>query len=145
MKQLETYINEKLKIRHPVYDELGLDLFNNVKSEADFNNNANELLNILLEISENIYDGPNTHISADNCKYIMIIKDNPAVIFVGDNSEDECFLLSYNTTLNDILIPKLTKNITKLFPYDYNQSNLYVFKFGHELDELLKYCEKHTD
>ena len=45
MKQLEAYINEKLKIRHPIYDELGLDLFNNVKSEADFNNNANKLLN----------------------------------------------------------------------------------------------------
>ena len=32
MKQLEVYINEKLKIRHPVYDELELDLFDNVKS-----------------------------------------------------------------------------------------------------------------
>lgn len=145
MKQLEAYINEKLKIRHPVYDELGLDLFNNVKSEADFNNNANELLNTLLDISENIYDGPNTHISADNCKYIMIIKDNPAVIFVGDNSKDDCFLLAYNTTLKSIMIPRLVKNITNFIPTDHNQSNLYVFKFNNELDALLKYCEKHAD
>ena len=145
MKQLEAYINEKLKIRHPVYDELGLDLFNNVKSEADFNNNANELLNTLLDISENIYDGPNTHISADNCKYIMIIKDNPAVIFVGDNSKDDCFLLAYNTTLKSIMIPRLVKNITNFIPKEHKQSNLYIFKFNNELDALLKYCEKHAD
>lgn len=145
MKQLEAYINEKLKIRHPVYDELGLDLFNNVKSEADFNNNAKELLNTLLDISKNIYDGPNTHISADNCKYIMIIKDNSTVIFVGDNSKDECFLLAYNTTLKSIMIPRLVKNITNFIPTDHNQSNLYVFKFDNELDELLKYCEKHAN
>lgn len=145
MKQLETYINEKLKIRHPVYDELGLDLFNNVKSEADFNNNANEFLNTLLDISENIYDGPNTHISADNCKYIMIIKDNSMVIFVGDNSKDDCFLLAYNTTLKSIMIPRLVKNITNFIPKEHKQSNLYVFKFNNELDALLKYCEKHAD
>lgn len=145
MKQLETYIIEKLKISHHVYDDLGLDLFKNVKSETDFNNNANALLDTLLDISENIYDGPNTIIREDNCKYIVMVKDKAIVIFVGDNSEDECFLLSYNTTLNDILIPKLTKNITKLFPYDYNQSNLYMFKFDTELDELLKYCEKNSD
>lgn len=145
MKQLEAYIIEKLKIRHPVYDELGLDLFNNVKSEADFNNNAKELLNTLLDISKNIYDGLNTHISADNCKYIMIIKDNSTVIFVGDNSKDECFLLAYNTTLKSIMIPRLVKNITNFIPTDHNQSNLYVFKFDNELDELLKYCEKHAD
>ena len=145
MKQLETYINEKLKIRHPVYDELGLDLFNNVKSEANFNNNANKLLNTLLDISENIYDGPNTHISADNCKYILIVKDNSTVIFVGDNSKDECFLLAYNTTLKSIMIPRLVKNITNFIPKEHKQSNLYIFKFKNELDELLKYCEKHAD
>lgn len=145
MKQLETYIIEKLKIRHPVYDELGLDLFNNVKSEADFNNNAKELLNTLLDISKNIYDGPNTHISADNCKYIMIIKDNSTVIFVGDNSKDECFLLAYNTTLKSIMIPRLVKNITNFIPKEHKQSNLYIFKFNNELDALLKYCEKHAD
>ena len=145
MKQLETYISEKLKIRHPVYDELGLDLFNNVKSEANFNNNANKLLNTLLDISENIYDGPNTHISADNCKYILIVKDNSTVIFVGDNSKDECFLLAYNTTLKSIMIPRLVKNITNFIPKEHKQSNLYIFKFKNELDELLKYCEKHAD
>ena len=145
MKQLEAYINEKLKIRHPVYYELELDLFDNVKSEADFNNNANKLLNTLLDISENIYDGPNTHISADNCKYIMIIKDNPAVIFVGDNSKDDCFLLAYNTTLKSIMIPRLVKNITNFIPKEHKQSNLYIFKFNNELDALLKYCEKHAD
>ena len=145
MKQLEAYINEKLKIRHPVYDELGLDLFNNVKSEADFNNNAKELLNTLLDISENIYDGPNTHISADNCKYILIVKDNSTVIFVGDNSKDDCFLLAYNTTLKSIMIPRLVKNITNFIPKEHKQSNLYVFKFNNELDALLKYCEKHAD
>lgn len=145
MKQLETYINEKLKIRHPVYDELGLDLFNNVKSEADFNNNAHELLNTLLDISENIYDGPNTHISADNCKYILIVKDNSTVIFVGDNFKDECFLIAYNTTLNSIMIPRLVKNISSFIPKGHKQSNLYMFKFKNELNELLKYCEKHAD
>ena len=145
MKQLEAYINEKLKIRHPIYDELGLDLFNNVKSEADFNNNAKELLNTLLDISENIYDGPNTRISADNCKYILIIKDNSTVIFVGDNSKDDCFLLAYNTTLKSIMIPRLVKNITNFIPKEHKQSNLYVFKFNNELDALLKYCEKHAD
>ena len=145
MKQLEAYINEKLKIRHPIYDELGLDLFNNVKSEADFNNNAKELLNTLLDISKNIYDGPNTHISADNCKYIMIIKDNSTVIFVGDNSKDDCFLLAYNTTLKSIMIPRLVKNITNFIPKEHKQSNLYIFKFNNELDALLKYCEKHAD
>jgi hypothetical protein len=145
MKQLETYIIEKLKIRHPVYDELGLDLFNNVKSEADFNNNANELLNTLLDISENIYDGPNTTINADNYKYILIVKDNSTIIFVGDNSKDECFLLAYNTTLNSIMIPRLVKNITSFIPKEHKQSNLYVFKFNNELDVLLKYCEKYAD
>lgn len=145
MKQLEAYINEKLKIRHPVYDELGLDLFNNVKSEADFNNNANELLNTLLDISENIYDGPNTHISADNCKYILIVKDNSTVIFVGDNSKDESFLIAYNTTLKSIMTPRLVKNITSFIPKEHKQSNLYIFKFDNELDEFLKYCEKYAD
>jgi hypothetical protein len=145
MKQLETYINEKLKIRHPVYYELGLDLFDNVKSEDDFNNKANKLLNTLLDISENIYDGPNTHISTDNCKYIMLVKDKSIIIFIGDNSEDESFLVSYNTTLNSIMMPKLNGNITKFIPTDHNQSNLYVFKFDNELDELLKYCEKYSD
>lgn len=145
MKQLETYIIEKLKISNSTYFDLGLDLVNNVKSETDFNNNANELLNKLLDISENIYDGPNTIISADNCKYIMIIKDNPAVIFVGDNSKDDCFLLAYNTTLKSIMIPRLVKNITNFIPKEHKQSNLYVFKFNNELDALLKYCEKHAD
>ncbi len=145
MKQLETYIIEKLKISHHVYSDLGLDLFKNVKSEEDFNKNANKLLDTLIDISENVYDGPNTNISADNCKYIAMVLDKSIVIFVGDNSEDECFLVSYNTTLNSIMMPKLNKNITKLFPYDYNQSNLWVFKFDTELDKLLEYCEKHTD
>lgn len=145
MKQLETYIIEKLKIRHPVYHELGLDLFNNVKSEVDFNKNANELLNTLLDISENIYDGPNTIISADNFKYIMIIKDNSTIIFVGDNSKDECFLLAYNTSLKGIMIPKLVKNINNFIPTDHTQSNLYLFKLNNELNELLKYCEKNAD
>lgn len=145
MKQLEAYINEKLKIRHPAYDELGLDLFNNVKSEADFNNNANKLLKTLLDISENIYDGPNTHITADNYKYIMILKDNSTVIFVGDNSKDDCFLIAYNTSLKSIMMPRLVKNITNFIPTDHNQSNLYLFKFANELDALLKYCEKYAD
>jgi hypothetical protein len=145
MKQLETYIIEKLKISNSVQYDLGLDLFKNVKSEEDFNTKANKLLDTLLDISENVYDGPNTVISADNCKYIAMVMDKSIIIFVGDNSEDECFLVSYNTTLNSIMITRLNSNITKLFPYDYNQSNLYMFKFDSELDELLKYCEKHTD
>ena len=74
-----------------------------------------------------------------------MVMDKSIIIFVGDNSEDECFLVSYNTTLKSIMITRLNSNITKLFPYDYNQSNLYMFKFDSELDELLKYCEKHTD
>ena len=143
MKQLETYINEKLNIRR--FYELGLDLFDNVKSEDDFNNNAIEFLNTLLDISENIYDGPNTTISTDNCKYVMIVKDKSVIIFLGDNSEDGCFLVAYNTTLNSIMIPKLTGNITKFIPKDHKQSNLYMFKFKNELDKLLEYCEKHAD
>jgi hypothetical protein len=145
MKQLEAYINEKLKIRHPVYYELELDLFDNVKSEADFNNNANKLLNTLLDISENIYDGPNTHISNDNRKYIMIVKDKSLVIFVGDNSEDVCFLIMYNASSFKTMLTRLKGNITKFIPTDHNQSNLYVFKLDNELDGLLKYCEKNTN
>jgi hypothetical protein len=145
MKQLETYIIEKLKIRTSVQYEIGLDLFNNVKSEADFINNANKLLDTLLDISENIYDGPNTDISPDNCKYIEIVNDSSTFIFVGDNTEDECFLVSYNKSLNSIMIPKLSSNITKLIPVDHNQSNLYVFKFDNALDKLLEYCKKYSD
>ncbi len=145
MKQLETYIIEKLKISHHVYGDLGLDLFKNIKSEEDFNKNAIELLNTLLDISENIYDGPNTPISTDNCKYIMIVKDKSVIIFLGDNSKDGCFLVAYNTSLNSIMIPKLTGNITKFIPKDHKQSNLYIFKFDNELNELLNYCEKHAN
>lgn len=143
MKQLETYIIEKLKISG--FYEVGLDLFENVKSETDFNNNANKFLNTLLEKFENIYAGPKTAIGIDNSKYIIMVKDKSIFIFVGDNSEDECFLVSYNTTLNSIMMPKLNSNITKLIPVDHNQSNIYVFKFDNELDAFLKYCEKYAD
>ena len=142
MKQLETYINEKLKIRR--FYELGLDLFDNVNTEADFNNNANKLLNTLLDISENIYDGPNTIISYDS-KYIMIVKDKSVIIFLGDNSKDGCFLVAYNDVHDRIIIPKLNGNITKFIPKEHKQSNLYIFKFDNELNDLLNYCEKHAN
>lgn len=146
MKALSQHILEKLKIRHPVYYELGLDLFNNVKSEEDFNNNANELLNTLLDISENIYDNIKTSVAQDSSdKYIIIVKDKSLIVFVGDNSKDKCFLVLYNTEHGRIMTIKLTGRITKFIPTDHNQSNIYLFKLDNALDDLLNYCEKNAD
>lgn len=139
-------MNEKLKIRHSVYYELGLDIFDNVKNESDFINNANKLLKTLLEDFENIYDGTNTSIKQDNNKYIEIIKGKSVIIFVGDNSKDECFLITYNISSYSIMINRLVKNITNFIPKDYNNSDdLYLFKLGNELNDLLNYCEKNAD
>lgn len=143
MKHLQDILLEKLKIRR--FYELGLDLFDNVKSEDDFNNNANKLLNTLLDISENIYDGPNTIISYDSNKYIMIVKDKSVIIFLGDNSEDGCFLVAYNAVHDRIMIPKLNGNITRFIPKEHKQSNIYLFRCDNALDDLLNYCKKHAD
>ena len=135
----------KLKISHHVYGDLGLDLFKNVKSEEDFNKNANKLLDTLIDISENVYDGPNTNISADNCKYILIVKDKSVLVFVGDNSTDKCFLVLYNPEHGRIMTIKLEGRITKFIPVGHNQSNVYLFKADNALDDLLNYCEKYIN
>lgn len=147
MKQLETYIIEKLKVSlKNVYYKLGLDIFDNVKSENDFYNNVNKLLNTLLDISENIYDGQRPS-NQDSNKYIVIVKDkntSASVIFLGDNSEYDCFLIMYNTTSLEIMLTRLKKNITNFIPVGNDLSNIYLFKFGNELNDLLKYCEKNA-
>lgn len=147
MKQLETYIIEKLKVSlKNVYYKLGLNIFDNVKSENDFYNNVNVLLNTLLDISENIYDGQKPS-NQDSNKYIVIVKDkktSASVIFLGDNSKDDCFLILYNTTSLEIMLTRLKKNITNFIPTGNDLSNIYLFKLDNELNDLLKYCEKNA-
>jgi hypothetical protein len=146
MKQLETYIIEKLKVSlKNVYYKLGLNIFDNVKSENDFYNNVNVLLNTLLDISENIYDGQKPSNNQDSNKYIVIVKsESSAVIFLGDNSKDDCFLILYNTTSLEIMLTRLKGNINKFIPTGNDRSDIYLFKLDNELNDLLKYCEKNA-
>ena len=142
MKQLETYIAERLKI-NPFY-ELGLDIFDNINVEADFIKKVNDLLDILLEKFKNLYNGTKTSVAEDSSdKYIMIVKDNSVIVFVGDNSKDKCFLVFYNPENGRIMTIKLDGHIAKFIPVGHNQSNVYLFKADNALDDLLNFCENY--
>lgn len=142
MKQLETYITEKLKINQ--FYELGLDIFDNVNTEADFIKKVNNLLDTLLQKFKNVYNGTKTSVAQDSSdKYIMIVKDKSVLVFVGDNSKDKCFLVLYNPEHGRIMTIKLEGRITKFIPTGHNQSNVYLFKVDNALDDLLNFCENY--
>lgn len=144
MKQLETYIAERLKINQ--FYELGLDIFDNVNIEADFIKKVNDLLDTLLTKFKNLYNGTKTSVDPDSSdKYIMIVKDKSVLVFVGDNSKDKCFLVLYNAEQERIMTINLEGRITKFIPTGHNQSNVYLLKADNALDDLLNYCEKYTN
>ena len=140
MKQLELYIAERLKI-NPFY-ELGLDIFDDVDTEAKFVTKVNNLLDTLLEKFKNIYNGTKTSVGEDSNKYILIVKDKSVIVFVGDNSKDKCFLVLYNAEQGRIMTINLDGHIAKFIPTGHNQSNIYLFRCDNALDDLLNFCEK---